>query len=466
MHQDMLPPAVVLSLHQPSTSILHSFDMVLILSEGCAVFYGSPSEVDHFAWMLGVQCLAAARRLAAATGQEYTIDSSANKCSKPTTSLDFVIDRLSSKNPWLYPAEESCEQIEAGDLSAVEMTVEFASQFLYWPRYAIISMYDETRALMDFTSLQRDEEMTSHEGEPLGSSAENETVLLQPYKEAFQILLKRAMVLTCRSAWAATSSLTETIIIAIIGGLCWWNTKISENSVTDVSGFLSFTTTYWFFATLYVGLMEFIPERLVVQKERDAGAYQVSAFFLSKNLANMPLRLALPVLFVVISYPMVFHQDISSEAHSFVVYLCIVILVALCGESLGQAIGAITSNLEIALTIATAVSLSMLMFGGFYTQNIPTFLSWLSYFSALKYSFDASVQTLIGSSEHIRCNGGQYIPACYGQNSVSSSFVLDWLNANSNSLEVNIICLALMAVVYRLIAYLLLRFLNQVGKKS
>jgi hypothetical protein len=278
-----------------------------------------------------------------------------------------------------------------------------------------------------------------------------------PYYAQFSILLSRAIVLTTRSSWTASTSIIETLFIAVIVGLCWWDTRLTEKSVVDSTGFLSFASTFWFFSTLYLGLMEFFPERLVVQKERDAGSYQLSAFFLSKTIANLPIRVCLPVLFIIISYPLVFHQTFDVAA--FFSILGIVVLVAQAGESIGEAIGAMTSSMEIAMSTATTVSLSMLIFGGFYTQNVPSFLAWLSSLSALKYAFDASVQVLISSHGDIKCNGGNEIPACYGQDSVSSAYVLDWLDVTTNSIGMNVLYLLLMAIGFRVLAYVFLRFI-------
>lgn len=50
--------------------------------------------------------------------------------------------------------------------------------------------------------------------------------------------------------------------------------------------------------------MQFLPERTIILKERAAGSYRLSAYFLSKIISELPIRLLLPFVFLAISYPM------------------------------------------------------------------------------------------------------------------------------------------------------------------
>jgi ABC-type multidrug transport system permease subunit len=65
---------------------------------------------------------------------------------------------------------------------------------------------------------------------------------------------------------------------------------------------------------------------------------------------------------------------------------------------------------EKAMTIATVTSLALMLTGGYFVKNLPSFLSWVRYVSPFKYSYDACIQ--LAFDRDIPCNNGEVLEEC------------------------------------------------------
>ena len=202
-------------------------------------------------------------------------------------------------------------------------------------------------------------------------------------------------------------------------------------------------------------MMQFLPERTIIMKERAAGSYRLSAYYLSKILSELPIRLFLPFLFLAISYPM---ANMNPSPRIFFAISGTQLLAALAGESVGLFIGTITTDFEKALVVATLGALSLMLTGGFFIGNLPSFVHWVRYISPFKYSFDACVQ--LEFSRPIRCNDGSVLVNCLNNEGgyVSGRDAVHYLGC-TQSVGVNEACLIIFIIGFRLFAYLALRFM-------
>ena len=205
---------------------------------------------------------------------------------------------------------------------------------------------------------------------------------------------------------------------------------------------------------MFVGMMEFFPERHILTKERAAGSYNLSAYFITKNMSEVPIVLTLPTFFLSICYPM---ANLNPRASSFFGMLVTQLLATTCAESLGLLIGTSTVDMKVAITTATILGLAFMLVGGYFVKRIPVFVKWFRYLSPVKYSFDACLQ--FEFTGRVPCDGGDILTACIGEDFASKEDVFDYFGIQG-SIAFNIGMLILLSFSFRLASYLCLRFLS------
>ena len=211
--------------------------------------------------------------------------------------------------------------------------------------------------------------------------------------------------------------------------------------------------TYWVFDAMFNALLAFPVERVVILKERSSGAYHLSAYFMAKTTSEMPMRMALPAIYMTISFWM---AGISPRFSLFILTTLISPLSVIAGESIGLLIGASIYDMEKAMTTMTVVSLGLMLLGGFFIQNVPEWLVWGKYLSPFKYSFDASRQLVF--DRPVPCDGtGALEQICGdGDEAAEAEDVMAALGVQGSVLF-NALMLLVIGLVPRYIAYLALR---------
>lgn len=145
----------------------------------------------------------------------------------------------------------------------------------------------------------------------------------------------------------------QTIGIALISGSMWFQLARNEDSLEDVKGWIYFSTTYWMMVALFSTLATIPQESQVISKERKCiqikfnnyppnsliqdtnqqyivvtpitglgGYYRLSAYYVAKMIAELPLIIALPTVYHLISYPML---GLYSLQTFFIMWLMVIL---------------------------------------------------------------------------------------------------------------------------------------------
>ena len=207
------------------------------------------------------------------------------------------------------------------------------------------------------------------------------------------------------------------------------------------------------FDAMFTAYMAFPLERAIIFKERASGAYHLSAYFMAKTTSEAPARLALPAVYMCLSYWL---AGVNNNFGIFIVSTLCSLLSVLAGESIGLFLGAAVLDMEKGMVIMTVAALALMVVGGFFVRNIPFWVQWLGYISPFKYSYNASVQTVFNAP--VPCDGSGVLPACDNTDTGYASIqdVLDSLGVEFSA-GFNAAMLLVMFVVVRIMAFYALK---------
>eukprot|EP00551_Chaetoceros_affinis_P008197 CAMPEP_0203663000 /NCGR_PEP_ID=MMETSP0090-20130426/768_1 /ASSEMBLY_ACC=CAM_ASM_001088 /TAXON_ID=426623 /ORGANISM="Chaetoceros affinis, Strain CCMP159" /LENGTH=771 /DNA_ID=CAMNT_0050525859 /DNA_START=135 /DNA_END=2450 /DNA_ORIENTATION=- len=514
---------IITSIHQPSSAIFRSFDNVMFLVDGCAVFYGSPTDSLKYCKSLGYACPDGYN--AADHWMDLLVEDSAvvpidNANSSNTTSNSDDDDESSEKEALVsssFPIklEDDIENHlgttanRDDDITRTSESTGNPSASVKKKPKSILSRLSSTftqstvnkkgphlleltkqiregyrkridtpkaRLIIEWDADQHAEQVAMIEikenGGMVGSSSngslyslsledndndnannsKKESKFNTTWTTQFYILLHRSLKNSSAAIWRPINFF-KAIALAVLTGLLWFQVPHDETHLFDRQSFIFFCITYWVFDGTFTAIFTFPTERSMIFKERASGSYYLSAYFLSKTLSEMPTRLSLPGIFWTIAYWM---SGVNNRFDVFLGTTGCILLAVLAGESYGLLCGALVMDLEKAMTIMIVISLTAMAAGGFYVQNVPTWLTWIKYVSPFKFGFEAS-QIMIFDDD-VKCDGsGSLALYCTeGVEYATREQVLQYFNSEG-TIALNVGILLILIFVPRYLSFMALK---------
>lgn len=268
-----------------------------------------------------------------------------------------------------------------------------------------------------------------------------------------RVLFQRHNAQTRGDVFTMTNSFVV-LLVALVAVLLWFQC----DNIGDKKGLLFFILIQQGFNALQGVLRIFPSERALVVRERSAGSYHVGAYFLAKTSADIANSFTLPTLFATaIFFGCGFQRDFGIER--FMCFMAIFLMTILSAQSMGLLMSCLIDDLAAVQIVTPTVLLSMMLAGGFYVNadNIPVFMIWLKYTSFQYWGYSGLMANEF-AGRTVDCSEanspGEYGAAC----PIEGDHILDESGLGDADVATSLCVLAIMAVAFRVIAYVFLRF--------
>lgn len=443
---------IITSIHQPSSAVFFKFDKLMLLADGNVVYFGTPQGSLEHVKKLGLEC-PAGYNAADHHMDLLVVDSAIDDDEEDTEGKN---DEFTENNGAdLVVANDTTTGLRHRTKAARRQTAGGTTT-----KQKLISSWDSEAVAKQIEEEDAEEQAQfGTAGGSLRSSLSRRQSIILSEKSfnstwwtQYTVLVHRSMK-NSRSAIFTKLNLIKAGAIGFMCGLLWFQMPYTESAVFDRSSYYFFTMTFWVFDAMFTAYMAFPLERAIIFKERSSGSYHLSAYFMAKTTSEAPARLALPAIYMIISYWM---SGVNNNFGIFIASTLCSLLSVLAGESIGLFMGAAILDMEQGMVIMTVIALGLMVVGGFFVRNIPSWILWLGYLSPFKYSYNSSVQLVFNTP--VPCDGSGLLAVCEGGSDgyASTEDVLDFLGVQFSA-GVNAALLLVMFIVVRILAFFALK---------
>lgn len=481
--------SIITSIHQPSSHVFHMFDKLLLLCNGRVAYFGSTGEVLSFFESMSMPCYPnwnpadfILEKLTDGPEVETQIVDKydemrkimdATKDDEPPTKSDSIEIKINDD-------EESNDesQIEKSDdhntngfvvVDTEKESSTFASVNLAFSEDNINEIENNK---VNGSSKCNSEKCPKPRRPPPPVSSSKEDI--NTNKEVDEKVpkwptgLKTQVVALSKRSFIQTRKIIldkfgfgQAIGVAIASSLIWFNMPQDELSITDRNGVCFFVMVYLIFNPMFFSLLSFPPERDTITKERAAGMYRLSSYFIAKNISEFPVLIVQPLMI----YSLIYWGTGLNRSPVFLIGLLTVITVCILSQSIGYCFGSLIKNLRKCISICVVFALSCMLLGGFYVRRMPKWLSWAKYLSHISHAYNIQHRLEFTFGERkFKCNSDNSLfDACKVNG--TGWIAGDEIQEKYATLEVGVgesfAILWLYILISRVLFYIFLRYFNR-----
>jgi len=390
---------VVVSIHQPRSSIFALLSAVYLLAGGSPVFFGPTDEATSYFSTLG-----------------HALPPKFNPA-------DFFIDLV------------SIDQRDNEELGRTEQRL--AQLVVAWKDRAEASAQQPPSAVAEGDRKQSI--LDARAEKPAG-----QTAFFMP----LAYLIRRGWREQMRDRTAIIFKCFFQAFFGLVFGLVYFRLGYDQRSIQDRTGLLVFLTMNQAFGSV-IGTAQVIPRQLViVNRDRANRLYSVFPFYVSSLLVTIPVEAVPTLINIVVIYFM------TNLGGNFGLFLALIMLENFVGISMGMILSASVKNVTMAPQIAPAVVILFLIFNGSFVneESVPVYFMWLREISFIRYAFKAAAVNEFEGAE-FNCGEGAGYCIRHGEQ------VLQQLEFDGDSIVLQAVAILLgLAVGFNIIAFLALLY--------
>ena len=204
-------------------------------------------------------------------------------------------------------------------------------------------------------------------------------------------LRRNLRIITREPAMARARVGSHLVVGLLMGGIYYnlgGNTNL-QNAIADRIALSLFSMIFLMLSSTLPTVLTLLPELTVIRKEVRNNWYGVPAYYAAKLLAEAPLLILPPLLYLSTAGMMSGLSDSESGwrfGYLYVACFC----VTLVAHSWATVLSCAAPTLPIAIFLAPSSIMPMILFAGFFKNvaSIPWALRWISYVDYMRYCWE------------------------------------------------------------------------------
>ena len=274
---------VVCTIHQPRSDIFKLFDLILVMSEGCTVYFGPAARMPDYFASLGYPC-----------------SDLANPCDHALSLA--TIDRRN-------------EQLTAETTKRVTQLISVFNDAALIPTHEASAQYQ----VQTYT----------HTGHPGPSK--------QPGYRQFAILSERFIHNIFQGTGPLISEIVQAIYMTLLVGIIFYHLGDDQVSIRDRFSMVFIASSLYPFMVILDSIARFDAERAQFYCERQDGMYDILPYYFARFCANLPVGIVLALLY---ASPIYWMAGLQNDLYKFGMYLVVVIITVTFTRTLAVAVAA------------------------------------------------------------------------------------------------------------------------------
>ncbi|KAK0406137.1 hypothetical protein QR680_018390 [Steinernema hermaphroditum] len=327
---------IVMTIHQPSSQVYDMFDKLCLMSLGKIAYLGPANEVTDLFKKAG-----------------YPLPPFTNPA-------DHVIHTLATS--------------EVREEQGIKINIKVRETFEASPMAKKLS--ERISASISERSMKGNDSLKA------------QSYFAAPWLRQLFYCTKRSFLSTLRDPLLLQVRLIQIIITSMVIGFVNFQTELRRRTVVNLNGVLYVAVRDMLFMFLMPCVHVFTSELPVFLRESHANIYRTDAYFLGKNLAELPQYIALPIIYTTtVNYLVGLHSTFGR----FALFVLISTAMANVATSIGYASACIFGSMQTASAYTPMAVLTLMVFGGYFVRiNIlPWYFKPFPTISFFKYAFEA-----------------------------------------------------------------------------